>query len=306
MNSASYFYVPGFFKLARLKGDLRMMKILTFVVFSLLLIPTLSLAENADDVTFGFFVDRLAVWSQSLVFNEKLISAVERIGNKMASASEKPFANYTFRVINDPIINAYSAAGGYIYVNTGLLDILESEDELAAILGHEIAHTNNNHQLNSVVSAYRSKITAQAAGIILSTAISIGLSYGTSAAFGAFRSTPAGSIPYPGPTPLQRLTQDALSEVGSQVAGKIATAMAISMVEGYGREKEIEADTLAVKNMHKAGYDPNAFIGIFKKLISIRETLGSKKDNYMSNLINAEPGLEERIRNVEELVTKSK
>lgn len=81
--------------------------------------------------------------------------------------------------------------------------------------------------------------------------------------------------------------------------------MVVPMIKGYGKEQELEADAFAVQYIKKAGYDPNAFISVLKSFMSIKDRLElSEKKNYASHLINAEPGLEERIKNVEELVSK--
>lgn len=69
---------------------------------------------------------------------------VEAIGKRLALASGKEFS-YSFRVIDDNSINAFALPGGYIYVNSGLRKIVRTDDELAAILAHEITHAEDHH-----------------------------------------------------------------------------------------------------------------------------------------------------------------
>jgi predicted Zn-dependent protease len=69
---------------------------------------------------------------------------VEAVGKRLALASNKEF-EYSFRVIDDPTINAFALPGGYIYVNSGLRKIVRTDDELAAILAHEITHAEEHH-----------------------------------------------------------------------------------------------------------------------------------------------------------------
>jgi predicted Zn-dependent protease len=70
---------------------------------------------------------------------------VDGIGQKIvASLGDQPFT-YHFAVVRDPRINAFAVPGGYIYVHAGLLAQASNDDELAGVLGHEIAHVNGHH-----------------------------------------------------------------------------------------------------------------------------------------------------------------
>lgn len=119
--------------------------------------PKIVMAIDEKELKFGFYADRIVVSSQTILFNEALSKRISEIGNRVAKASEGSDMKYTLRIINNPAINAYSAAGGFIYVNTGLLDILESEDELASIIAHEIAHVSKSHQINFKVCSASKK-----------------------------------------------------------------------------------------------------------------------------------------------------
>lgn len=70
---------------------------------------------------------------------------VTRVGERLAAVSDQPDITYRFHVLNSPDINAFAAPGGWIYVNRGLLAYLETEDQLAAVLGHEIGHVALKH-----------------------------------------------------------------------------------------------------------------------------------------------------------------
>ncbi len=71
---------------------------------------------------------------------------VQRVGNKIAKASDRPDLPYHFIVIDSRVPNAWALPGGKIAIHTGLLAILESEAELAAILSHEIIHAAARHR----------------------------------------------------------------------------------------------------------------------------------------------------------------
>ncbi|MFD1292356.1 M48 family metalloprotease [Lutibacter holmesii] len=75
---------------------------------------------------------------------------VRRVGNRLVAELENPLFEYQFHLVEDPSPNAFALPGGYLYVTTGLIPILESEDELACILGHEIIHSNNRHSVKQL------------------------------------------------------------------------------------------------------------------------------------------------------------
>lgn len=266
------------------------------LVFTLVLLafPKIVFAkDNRDDEDrkFGFYTDRAVVSTQTILFNEALNKRVSEIGNKVVQASDKPDMKYTFRIINDSTINAYSAAGGFVYLNTGLLDILESEDELAAVIAHEVTHTSKNHQINFIYAAHQRQFASQVVGTSLAVAFTIGVT--TICPVPLFANT------Y---NPFADMLAKQVVNTGLQLGGMMGNVLCVSMIKGYGKKQELEADALAVQYTKKAGYDPNALISVFKKLISIRNKLGINDKNYVSSLINAEPKLEERIKIAEELI----
>lgn len=264
----------------------------SLVFLSLFVFPLISHAEYDEEIKLGFYSDRLLISTHTILLDETLSKRITEIGNKVAKVSDKPDMKYTFRVINDPIISAYSGAGGYVYINTGLLDVLESEDELASIIAHEIVHTNKGHQIGFAKAVRTAEISSYIIGSLLSAAIGTAL----------------GTVGQQTGSPVVRGLISGVSNSGidSQFAGAVVSGIVVPLVKGYGREQEIEADAIAIQYIKKAGYDPNAMIRFFKKLISVRNRFGINENNYVSKLINAEPGLEERVRNAEDTISKAK
>jgi predicted Zn-dependent protease len=75
---------------------------------------------------------------------------VQEVGETLASSSERPHLPWTFRVVDDPIVNAFAYPGGYIYISRGILAHFNSEAELAGVLGHEIGHVTARHSVNQM------------------------------------------------------------------------------------------------------------------------------------------------------------
>ena len=78
--------------------------------------------------------------------DEEWQAYVTEIGERLLAATPHAGEEYHFIVTDDPGLNAFATSDAYIFVNRGLLAFLKSEDELAAVIGHEIGHVVGNHQ----------------------------------------------------------------------------------------------------------------------------------------------------------------
>lgn len=75
---------------------------------------------------------------------------VNLVGRGVAQTSDRPDIPYYFGVLNHPSLNAFATPGGYVFITKGLLKRLRNEAELAAVLGHEIAHISEKHMLKVI------------------------------------------------------------------------------------------------------------------------------------------------------------
>jgi predicted Zn-dependent protease len=89
---------------------------------------------------------------------------LERVGRKVLEDNHFSKRDYVFTALRSDEINAFAAPAGYIYVTTGMLDVIESDDELVAVLSHEIAHVEEEHGLRQ----YRRAQRAATLGILVS------------------------------------------------------------------------------------------------------------------------------------------
>lgn len=88
------------------------------------------------------------------VYEDTALTAyVERVGRRLAAVSETPELDWHFRVLNAPVVNAFALPGGYVYVTRGMLAAVQSEAQLAGILGHEIGHVTARHTSQRVTQS---------------------------------------------------------------------------------------------------------------------------------------------------------
>ena len=98
----------------------------------------------------GKAADQEAVAAYGLYPDPKVQAYVERLGKSLAAPSERPDLPWSFKVVDDPAVNAFALPGGYIYVTRGIMTHLRSEAELVAVLGHEIGHVTGRHSASQM------------------------------------------------------------------------------------------------------------------------------------------------------------
>lgn len=187
---------------------------LIYLTFLVLLAPMAAAVSLEEEIKLGQEEHRKII-AQFGVYRDKDLQAyVDRVGQRVAKQSSRPELEYTFTVLDDELINAMALPGGFVYVTRGILAHMNSESELAAVLGHEIAHVTQKH-------AFKTQNRGKALQA-LSTVAAI-------------------------------LTQNgSVAEIGNLFGGVL--------LRGYGREMELEADTVGAGYMAKAGYSPDAML----------------------------------------------
>ncbi len=105
----------------------------------------LILLSESQEIAIGKQNDQQIVQQMGLYQDDEWQSYIQELGSNLAKRSERPDLPWTFRVIDDPIVNAFALPGGYIYVTRGILSHFNSEAELVSVLGHEIGHVTGRH-----------------------------------------------------------------------------------------------------------------------------------------------------------------
>jgi predicted Zn-dependent protease len=161
--------------------------------------------------------------------NSLIETYLDGIASKLARSSQRPDIRYSVQVLDSPsVINAFSIPGGHIYVTTGLLDFVQSESELAAVLGHEIGHVVAGHASNRIARV-------NLFGMMLDQAREIGL-----------------------------ISDSATAQKLSDMAFPIL--FTVDAHTFYSRDDEVEADLLGLYEMVRAGWDPEGETELLDRL----------------------------------------
>jgi predicted Zn-dependent protease len=190
----------------------------------------------------------------------KVRQYIVQIGMKMAKLSERPDLPWEFHVLNSPVINAFALPGGKVFITRGLVQKMSNEAQLAGVLGHEIGH-----------------VTAQHIGQRMSQQMAIS---GVAAGLGA-----AGEV-----SDRDWLT---VLGMGAQAGGSVYLLK-------FGRDQESEADTLGLRYMTRAGYNPVGQIQVMR--ILKKEAGGSGGGSGGAEWLSTHPLPETRIERLQQEV----
>jgi predicted Zn-dependent protease len=110
----------------------------------------LMLVSQSQEIEMGRQADQEAAASFGLYPDEALQAYLADLGRRMAARTERPTLPWTFRVVDDPTVNAFALPGGYVYLTRGILAHLGSEAEMMAVVGHEIGHVTARHSASQI------------------------------------------------------------------------------------------------------------------------------------------------------------
>ncbi|MDP2905217.1 MAG: Maf and M48 domain-containing protein [Candidatus Omnitrophota bacterium] len=99
------------------------------------------------EVQMGRNVSKQVVEQLKIAQDPLMTKRVKDIGKKIVAVCDRKDIEYEFDVIEDPEVNAFSLPGGYVYINSGLIEKIDSDDELAGVIGHEVGHIVARHSI---------------------------------------------------------------------------------------------------------------------------------------------------------------
>ena len=88
----------------------------------------------------------------------KKTAYLTKVVNRLVSKLDKPLFDYKIQIVPDMSPNAFALPGGHLYITTGMIPILQNEDELACIMGHEVIHSNNRHSVQQIKKSILPKL----------------------------------------------------------------------------------------------------------------------------------------------------
>ncbi len=165
--------------------------------------------------------------------NQKANEYLNVLGQTLSQFGTKPetFGGYHFVLLDTEEINAFSAPGGLIMISRGMVRLCKNEDELAAVLAHEVGHVENQHGLRAIKK-----------GRLTSALTTLALEAG------------------------KNLGGSELAQVTEAFEGSITDITGTMMNSGYARTTEFQADKSAVAIMKSAGYNPAALVGMLQEM----------------------------------------
>lgn len=156
-----------------------------------------------------------------------LVDRVQRVGGRIAAHTDSEY-EWEFDVVDKDVLNAFALPGGKVFVYRGLLEIMDTDAQLATVIAHEIAHVIARHGAERMSIQLGTALVGQAAGIVLDM------------------SDPTAA----------RVFQQAYG-IGAQVG----------VILPYSRTHEYEADHIGLILMAEAGYDPQAAVAFWERMM---------------------------------------
>ena len=126
----------------------------------------LSLISEGQEIEMGKQTDTEVVAQFGLYDDPALAAYVSKLGLALAARAQRPGLPYRFAVLDSPVVNAFAVPGGSVYVTRGILALMSSEAELAAVLGHELGHVNARHSVRRMSQQMLAQIGLVAGSVI--------------------------------------------------------------------------------------------------------------------------------------------
>jgi len=186
--------------------------------------------DESSEIAYGRKGHEQVVAEYGEYQNPKLQAYVNEIGQRLARQSERAQLQWRFTVLDSPEINAFALPGGYIYVTRGIMAYLESEADLAGVIGHEIGHVTARHGAQRATRQQRA-----GAGVLAATIL--------------------GAV-------LEGAGVGGATDLASQVSQTVAAGY----IASYGRDQELQADRLGADYLARSNYDPRNMVDVIRVL----------------------------------------
>ncbi len=191
------------------------------------------------------------------------------LGGRLSAASDRPTQDFTFFMMKDRSVNAFATLGGYVGTNAGLVLTAGSEDEVAGVLAHEVAHVTQSHVLRGVERAQRDSVP-----MLLAMLGAIAVA-----------------------------SQSDSNSSGDAAMAAIASAQGLAAQRqiDYTRSNESEADRLGMRTLSRSGYDTNAMARMFERMQALSRTNQGGERERLPDYLRSHPVTTTRISEARQL-----
>jgi beta-barrel assembly-enhancing protease len=181
--------------------------------------------------------------------DDALQAEVKRVGNAVAAVGQRPQLPWDFTAVNDPEVNAFALPGGKICITRGLLSRMESEDGMAAVLGHETGHVTARHAVGAYNQQVFAAVAVAAGGIYMEA---------------------------------NDVKNRELIMLGALIGAQ-------AWLAHYSRDQERQSDELGLDYAVKAGYSPMGMVETHKVLLALQKSKpGAIERMFASHPMSAE------------------
>ena len=191
-----------------------------------------SVLDEQGEINEGRKAHQQVLAEYGALANPRLQAYVNDVGQRLASQSHRSNLQWTFTVLDSPEINAFALPGGYVYITRGIMAYLDSEAELAGVIGHEIGHVTARHAAQRATSQQNAGL-----GVLAATVLGVVLE---SAGVGG----------------------------AAQTASQIGQGVAAGRLASYSREQETQADQLGAEYLSRNRYNPRNMVDVIQVLKS--------------------------------------
>jgi len=204
----------------------------------------------------------------------KVQAYVNQLGQKLAAQSHRAGLTWHFTVLDSPEINAFALPGGYVYVTRGIMAYLDSEADLAGVIGHEIGHVTARHGAQRATQQQNAGLGVLAASVL-------------------------GAV----------LEAKGMSGAG-RVASEVSQNVAAGLIASYGREQELQADALGAEYLARNQYDPANMIDVItvlknqERFAADRAREAGKATPRQAGWLASHPSNDQRLQDIRQIAAK--
>jgi predicted Zn-dependent protease len=189
-----------------------------------------SVMDESTEIAEGAKGHQQVLQEYGVYNNPAVQSYVNTLGQRLAAQSHRKQLQWHFTVLDTPTINAFALPGGYVYVTRGIMAYMDSEADLAGVVGHEIGHVTARHGAQRATSQQNAGLGVLAASVLGAVLESKGI---------------AGA---------------------GKAAGDLSQTVAAGYLASYGRDQELQADALGAEYLARNTFDPRNMIDVIRVL----------------------------------------